>query len=173
MLGPCRHLGKRGFEVTIAPVRRDGTVELDTLAAALGDDTLLLSIQAANNEVGTIQPLAAAAPPTSASRSFTATQHRRWARFPSMWKRWVWTSPRSALTSATARRASVLSGFAAVLPGRQLHRSGSAAATNAACGQARPTQRLSPDLAKPSELPANDSMQMPKGSQPCATGSQL
>lgn len=61
VLGPCRHLGKRGFEVTIAPVRRDGTVELDTLAAVLGDDTLLLSIQAANNEIGTIQPLAAAA----------------------------------------------------------------------------------------------------------------
>ena len=61
VLGPCRHLGKRGFEVATAPVRRDGTVELDTLEAVLGDDTLLLSIQAANNEIGTIQPLAAAA----------------------------------------------------------------------------------------------------------------
>ena len=61
VLGPCRYLGKRGFEVAIAPVRRDGTVEFDTLAAVLGNDTLLLSIQAANNEIGTIQPLAAAA----------------------------------------------------------------------------------------------------------------
>ncbi len=57
VLGPCRYLRKRGFEVAIAPVRRDGTVELDTLEAVLGDDTLLLSIQAANNEIGTIQPL--------------------------------------------------------------------------------------------------------------------
>lgn len=61
VLGPCRHLSKRGFELAIAPVHRDGTVDLDTLEATLGDDTLLLSIQAANNEIGTIQPLAAAA----------------------------------------------------------------------------------------------------------------
>ena len=61
VLGPCRHLAKRGFEVATAPIRRDGTVELDTLEAVLGEDTLLLSIQAANNEIGTIQPLAAAA----------------------------------------------------------------------------------------------------------------
>ena len=60
VLGPCRHLGKRGFEVATAPMRRDGTVELDALEAVLGDDTLLLSIQAANNEIGTIQPVAAA-----------------------------------------------------------------------------------------------------------------
>ena len=61
VLGPCRHLAKREFACTIAPVRRDGSVELDSLEAVLGDDTLLLSIQAANNEIGTIQPLAAAA----------------------------------------------------------------------------------------------------------------
>ena len=61
VLGPCRHLAKREFACTIAPVRRDGSVELDSLEAVLGDDTLLLSIQAANNEIGTIQPLAAVA----------------------------------------------------------------------------------------------------------------
>ena len=61
VLGPCRHLAKRGFEFVAAPVRRNGTVELDSLEAVLGDDTLLLSIQAANNEIGTIQPLATAA----------------------------------------------------------------------------------------------------------------
>ena len=61
VLGSCRHLIKRGFQVAVAPVRRDGMVELDTFEATLGDDTLLLSIQAANNEIGTIQPLAAAA----------------------------------------------------------------------------------------------------------------
>ena len=61
VLGPCRHLAKRGFAFIIAPVHRDGTVELDSLESVLRDDTLLLSIQAANNEIGTIQPLAAAA----------------------------------------------------------------------------------------------------------------
>lgn len=60
VLGPCQHLSKRGFPLAIAPVRGDGLVDLDALAATLGDDTLLLSIQAANNEIGTIQPLAAA-----------------------------------------------------------------------------------------------------------------
>ena len=61
VLAPCRHLSKRGFQVTVAPVHPDGMVELDALEAALGEDTLLLSIQTANNEIGTIQPLAAAA----------------------------------------------------------------------------------------------------------------
>ena len=60
VLGPCRHLAKRGFEFVAAPVHRDGTVDFDALGAVLGERTLLLSIQAANNEIGTIQPLAAA-----------------------------------------------------------------------------------------------------------------
>ena len=60
VLEPCRHLAKRGFKLAIAPVQRDGMVDLDALEATLGDDTLLLSIQAANNEIGTVQPLAAA-----------------------------------------------------------------------------------------------------------------
>ena len=60
VLEPCRHLAKRGFKLAIAPVQRDGMVDLDALATTLGDDTLLFSIQAANNEIGTVQPLAAA-----------------------------------------------------------------------------------------------------------------
>lgn len=61
VLGPCRHLSKRGYHLAIAPVHSDGTVDLAALEATIGDDTLLLSIQTANNEIGTIQPLAAAA----------------------------------------------------------------------------------------------------------------
>ena len=60
VLEPCRHLEKRGFKLAIAPVQRDGMIDLDALEATLGDDTLLFSIQAANNEIGTVQPLAAA-----------------------------------------------------------------------------------------------------------------
>ena len=60
VLGPCRRLAARGFRLATAPVRRDGTLDLGALAKVLKDDTLLLSVQAANNEIGTIQPLAAA-----------------------------------------------------------------------------------------------------------------
>lgn len=60
VLGPCRHLAARGFTLATAPVRRDGMLDLDGLAEVLKDDTLLLSLQAANNEIGTIQPLASA-----------------------------------------------------------------------------------------------------------------
>ena len=56
-----RCLARRGFEVAILPVRRDGTLDLAALEAALGTATLLVSVQAANNEIGTIQPLREAA----------------------------------------------------------------------------------------------------------------
>lgn len=51
-------LGRSGFEVTILGVDHDGRVAPDDLAAALRDDTTLVSIQLANNEVGTVQPVA-------------------------------------------------------------------------------------------------------------------
>ncbi len=51
-------LGRLGFEVTVLPVDEDGTVQPGTLASALRDDTTLVSVQYANNEVGTIQPVA-------------------------------------------------------------------------------------------------------------------
>ncbi|MFO6454346.1 MULTISPECIES: cysteine desulfurase family protein [unclassified Aeromicrobium] len=54
-------LGRFGFDVTVLPVDRDGTVATQALADALRDDTTLVSIQHANNEVGTIQPIAALA----------------------------------------------------------------------------------------------------------------
>ena len=56
VLAPMAELGRRGWEVEFVPVRRDGRVVLDALKEAL-DGALLLSIQAANNEIGTIQPL--------------------------------------------------------------------------------------------------------------------
>ena len=50
---------KEGFEVTRLPVDGEGRVALDDLGKAIRPDTTLVSIQAANNEVGTIQPVAA------------------------------------------------------------------------------------------------------------------
>ena len=50
-------LRKQGYDVTVLPVDQDGVVSLAALEAAIRPDTVLISIMAANNEVGTIQPL--------------------------------------------------------------------------------------------------------------------
>jgi cysteine desulfurase len=57
VLESCLLLEKYGFEVQRLPVDRYGRVDPDDLAAALTDKTVLVSLQWANNEVGTIQPL--------------------------------------------------------------------------------------------------------------------
>lgn len=57
-LHPCEYLAnKEGFKLTVLPVDREGTVSPDDLRAALQEDTILVSIMAANNEVGTFQPV--------------------------------------------------------------------------------------------------------------------
>src|SRR5688500_5091421 len=49
---------KEGFEVTRLPVDKEGRVRVDELAAAIRPDTILVSIMAANNEIGTLEPVA-------------------------------------------------------------------------------------------------------------------
>lgn len=61
VLEPCRRLGREGWDVVVLPVDRDGVVDMTAAAEAIDGNTLLVSIQAANNEVGTIQPVAAIA----------------------------------------------------------------------------------------------------------------
>jgi len=58
VLQSCRRLEEEGFDLTILGVRPDGLVDLDELADALTDSTLLVSVMAVNNEIGVIQPLA-------------------------------------------------------------------------------------------------------------------
>lgn len=57
ILHTCEYLEKLGFEVTYLNVDEDGKVKLDELEAAIREDTILISIMFANNEIGTIQPI--------------------------------------------------------------------------------------------------------------------
>lgn len=57
VLESARSLEGKGFTVTILAVGADGLIDLDQLAAAITDSTLLVSVMAVNNEIGVIQPL--------------------------------------------------------------------------------------------------------------------
>jgi len=54
----CKRLEEEGFDIVLLPVDRDGRVVLDAAEEAIDERTILVSIQGANNEIGTIQPVA-------------------------------------------------------------------------------------------------------------------
>ncbi|MBM7855017.1 cysteine desulfurase [Desulfohalotomaculum tongense] len=58
VLTTCEQLAKEGFEVTVLPVDQYGRISVEDVANALTDQTILVSIMHANNEVGTIMPIA-------------------------------------------------------------------------------------------------------------------
>jgi len=58
VLDTCLALGRDGCDVTVLPVQPSGLLDLDALRRALRPDTVLVSVMAANNEIGTVQPLA-------------------------------------------------------------------------------------------------------------------
>jgi cysteine desulfurase len=58
ILAPCRFLEQQGFEVSVVPVDRFGRIDPDEVARAITRRTILISVMHANNEMGTIQPIA-------------------------------------------------------------------------------------------------------------------
>lgn len=61
VLNTLKALGRRGWRITLLPVGPTGIVSPDDLSEALTDDTALVSVMHANNEIGTVQPIAALA----------------------------------------------------------------------------------------------------------------
>ncbi|MBX7060138.1 MAG: cysteine desulfurase NifS [Pyrinomonadaceae bacterium] len=53
----CEDLEKKGFELTVLPVYENGIVKIEDVRAAIRDDTILITVMAANNEIGTLQPI--------------------------------------------------------------------------------------------------------------------
>jgi cysteine desulfurase len=58
VLDTCKRLEKHGYRVTYLPVKADGLIDLDDLGRAIDDKTILVTIMAANNEIGVLQPIA-------------------------------------------------------------------------------------------------------------------
>ena len=58
VIDPCNYLKSLGFDITILPVQKDGLVDLTELKKAFRPETILVSVMAANNEIGVLQPLA-------------------------------------------------------------------------------------------------------------------
>jgi len=58
VLDPCAYLQSLGFEITYLPVKSDGLIDLQELESAIRPDTILVSVMAANNEIGVLQPIA-------------------------------------------------------------------------------------------------------------------
>ena len=57
VLDSCKRLEKYGFRVTYLPLRADGLIDVDELKRAIDDKTVLVTIMAANNETGVLQPI--------------------------------------------------------------------------------------------------------------------
>src|SRR6266702_2399101 len=58
-LDVCKRLERQGYEVTYVPVRPDGLVDVEAIRQAITDETILISVMYANNEIGTIQDVTA------------------------------------------------------------------------------------------------------------------
>ena len=57
ILEPAKQLEKEGFEITVIPVDKKGTIDIKQIIASIKKETILISIMYANNEIGTIEPI--------------------------------------------------------------------------------------------------------------------
>jgi cysteine desulfurase len=57
VLGPCESLAEKGYEIATIPVTRGGIIDVDAARSLIDDRTMLVSVQGANNEIGTLQPV--------------------------------------------------------------------------------------------------------------------
>jgi cysteine desulfurase len=57
VLEPCAYLASLGFEITVLPVQKNGLLDLDLLSQTIREDTILVSVMTANNEIGVIQAI--------------------------------------------------------------------------------------------------------------------
>ncbi|RAL69806.1 Cysteine desulfurase [Dehalococcoides mccartyi] len=58
VLDTCKYLETEGFQITYLKVNKQGLIDLDELNSAIKDETILISVMSANNEIGTLSPLA-------------------------------------------------------------------------------------------------------------------
>lgn len=61
VIGPCQHLESKGWRVTYLPVDKEGIIEFERLKNAITEDTSIISVMWANNEIGSLQPIEAIA----------------------------------------------------------------------------------------------------------------
>lgn len=73
VLDPIARLEKEGWRVTVLPVKRDGLVDVSAVAAAITERTALVSVMAANNEIGVLQPIKAIASAAHAKGAWVHT----------------------------------------------------------------------------------------------------
>ena len=88
VLDPFKRLAREGWEVTVVPCDEFGAVSPEMIARAITNQTVLVSVMAANNEVGTLNPIEEIGSLCqSAASFFTPTPPRPSARCRSLWNR--------------------------------------------------------------------------------------
>jgi len=165
VLATCAQLQQAGFTVTYLPVDRVGRVDPAEVEQAITTRTILVSVMHANNEIGTIQPLA----------QIGAITRRHGASPPSPWTSTssTSTSPRSPPTRPTAPRASAPSTCGRhSAPGWRPPPNWSAAAKSTACAPAPPTWPASSASATPHTCWPNSASATPPTLCACANDSR-